>query len=260
MVGRTKLSLVQLQTVVAQIEAILNDRPLMRVSTDPKSFEPLTPAHLLYGRRITTLPSNYEADEELEDPTYGRDMDSQILSKAYLKTQNVLRAFWRKWSTSYLPSLREHHQATKGPMKEIIKIGDVVQIHQDSKRSEWKLAVVEQLNRGADGKVRSAEIRTANGRTSRPINKLYPLEVFESSEKLIRSESEKRSATGAAAEVQSMSEVRVLPEIPFVSSIPIPVVDEVSTRPGRIQRRAARQAEENIKRMARMETVEEEEE
>jgi hypothetical protein len=45
-----------------------------------------------------------------------------------------------------------------------------------------------------------------------------------------------------------------------VSSIPIPVVDEVSTRPGRIQRRAARQAEENIKRMARMETVEEEEE
>ena len=260
MVGRTKLSLVQLQTVVAQIEAILNDRPLMRVSTDPKSFEPLTPAHLLYGRRITTLPSNYETDEELEDPTYGRDMDSQILSKAYLKTQNVLRAFWRKWSTSYLPSLREHHQATKGPMKEIIKIGDVVQIHQDSKRSEWKLAIVEQLNRGADGKVRSAEIRTANGRTSRPINKLYPLEVFESSEKLIRSESEKRSATGAAAEVQSMSEVRVLPEIPFVSSIPIPVVDEVSTSLGRIQRRAARQAEENIKRMARMETVEEEEE
>jgi hypothetical protein len=57
-----------------------------------------------------------------------------------------------------------------------------------------------------------------------------------------------------------MSEVRVLPENPFVSSIPIPVVDEVSTRPGRIQRRAARQAEENIKRMARMETVEEEEE
>ena len=42
----------------------------MRVSTDIQSFEPLTPAHLLYGRRITTLPFNYEADEELEDPTF----------------------------------------------------------------------------------------------------------------------------------------------------------------------------------------------
>jgi hypothetical protein len=73
-------------------------------------------------------------------------------------------------------------------------------------------------------------------------------------------ESKKKSATCAAAAVQSMSKVRVLPEIQFVSSIPIPVVDEVSTRPGRIQRRAARQAEENIKIIARMETVEEEEE
>lgn len=119
---------------------------------------------------------------------------------------------------------------------------------------------MERLNRGADGKVRSAEIRTANGRTSRPINKLYPLEVFESSEKLIQSESKKQSATEAAAEVPSMSTVRDLPENPFVSSIPIPVIDEVSTRPGRIQRRAARQAAENIKIMTRMKTVEEEEE
>lgn len=96
MVGRTRLSLVQLQTVIARIEAILNDRPLMRVSTNIQSFEQLTPAHLLYDRRITTLPFNYEGDEKLEDPTYGRDMDTQILSKAYFRTQNVLRAYWRR--------------------------------------------------------------------------------------------------------------------------------------------------------------------
>ena len=258
MVGRTRLSLVQLQTVITQIEAILNDRPLMRVSTDIQSFEPLTPAHLLYGRRITTLPFNYEADEELEDPTFGRDMNIQIFSKAYLKTQNVLRTFWRRWSSSYLPSLREHHQATKGPIEEAIKIGDIVQVHQDSKRSEWKLAVVEQLNRGADGMVRSAEIRTTNGKTSRPINKLYPVEVFESNQKVIQAESKKPNATEAVTEIPSVSTIQDPPQ--FVSSIQIPVVDEVSTRSGRIQRGASRQAAENIKRMARMEMVEEEEE
>ena len=94
------------------------------------------------------------------------------------------------WSEVYLPTLREHHQKTRGPIEELIKIGDIVQIHAETKRAEWKLAVVEQINREADGLVRSAETRTSNGKTSRPISKLYPLEVIESSLK-IRSESKK---------------------------------------------------------------------
>ena len=35
--------------------------------------------------------------------------------------------FWKIWSSIYVPSLREKHQKTKGPMKNIIKVGDVVQ-------------------------------------------------------------------------------------------------------------------------------------
>ena len=38
---------------------------------------------------------------------------------------------------------------------------------------------MEKLLPGEDGAIRSAEIRTANGKTNRPINKLYPLEVNE---------------------------------------------------------------------------------
>ena len=41
----------------------------------------------------------------------------------------------------------------------------------------WKLAVVESLVAGNDGLVRSANIRTKNGITNRPVLKLYPLEV-----------------------------------------------------------------------------------
>ena len=39
------------------------------------------------------------------------------------------------------------------------------------------MEVVEELNTGGDGMVRSAVIRTKNGLTSRPITKLFPLEV-----------------------------------------------------------------------------------
>ena len=44
-----------LQTLIAEIESILNDRSLTYVSTDIDDNEPLTPAHLLYGRHITSV-------------------------------------------------------------------------------------------------------------------------------------------------------------------------------------------------------------
>jgi len=50
-------------------------------------------------------------------------------------------------------------------------------IHDDTPRSEWKLAAVQKLMTGSDGIVRAAEIRTAGGRTNRPIARLIPLEV-----------------------------------------------------------------------------------
>ena len=58
-----------------------------------------------------------------------------------------------------------------------MKIGDVVLIHDDTPRIQWKLAVIEQVNKGADGLIHSADIRTSTGKTNRPIAKLYPLEI-----------------------------------------------------------------------------------
>ena len=58
-----------------------------------------------------------------------------------------------------------------------MKIGDVVLVHDDTKRVNWKLAVIESVNRGADGMIHAANIRTATGRTNRPTTHLYPLEV-----------------------------------------------------------------------------------
>jgi len=60
--GRSKISLVVLQTLVVEVEAILNDQPLTHVSSDMDDAEPLTPAHLLHGHCITSLP--HEVVEE----------------------------------------------------------------------------------------------------------------------------------------------------------------------------------------------------
>lgn len=54
--GRTHINLVTLQSIVVEIEAILNDRPLTHVSSDINDPHPLTPSDILYGRKIVTLP------------------------------------------------------------------------------------------------------------------------------------------------------------------------------------------------------------
>ena len=50
-------------------------------------------------------------------------------------------------------------------------------MHNKNPRIQWRMAVIESLITGADGLVRTANIRTCNGRTNRLITKLYHLEV-----------------------------------------------------------------------------------
>lgn len=75
-----------------------------------------------------------------------------------------------------MTSLREFHKVS-GKNEVEIKVGDIVHVHDDTKRVNWRLAFVEHLIEGKDGLVRAAEIKTSTGFTNRPITKLYPLEV-----------------------------------------------------------------------------------
>ena len=47
--GRSHISLPVLQTMIVQVEAVLNNRPLTYTSRDINDPQPLTPPHLLYG-------------------------------------------------------------------------------------------------------------------------------------------------------------------------------------------------------------------
>ena len=68
--GRAYVTLPSLQTIVVEIEAHLNNRPLTYVSSDLDEPEPLTPSHLLYGRIIDTVPHSLAAEDEVIDENY----------------------------------------------------------------------------------------------------------------------------------------------------------------------------------------------
>ncbi len=58
-IGRSTLTLEELSTVLIEIEAILNARPITYVYDDDESLSyPLTPCQLVNGRRITPMLNN----------------------------------------------------------------------------------------------------------------------------------------------------------------------------------------------------------
>ena len=178
-VGRTNLNFDELQTPVVEIEAIVNARPITYVYDDDESVStPLTPSHLIHGRRITNAPSN----QHFEIVSV-----NQTLTKRAKHHQRLLQQFTKRWQHEYLLSLRERaNERCKEQNKESpISVGDIVIVKSNlKKRTFWKLAKVEELLPGRDGQIRLAKVKVANKDRKpqvlrRVIQDLIPLEVSE---------------------------------------------------------------------------------
>ena len=133
----------------------------------------MTPSHLLYGRRITTIPHPTIEEDDISDPTF---LTSSMLQEKVKRQTQLLQNFQGRWRREYLTSLRETHKYT-GVTNQTIRVGDIVLVHDDVPRLQWRLAVVEGLIKGLDGIARAAKICTSTGRTNRPIVKVFPLEL-----------------------------------------------------------------------------------
>ena len=98
--------------------------------------------------------------------------------------KSLLQQVTKQWRNEYLTSLREQSNArNKGNAGQEISVGDIVLLKNDStNRIHWKIATVEELIPGADGKVRAAIVKVGNSdkRPSylrRVIQHLIPIEV-----------------------------------------------------------------------------------
>ena len=133
---------------------MLNSRPISYVSPDDYE-EPLTPSHLLTGRRILGLPDGL-CYSSSEDPDF--ELTPNIVNKRIRYLERILEHFWKRWRSEYLVGLREQHKVT-GETATVPKIpvGDIVVVHDESrKRRFWSLGKVEEVLPGADGHVRGA--------------------------------------------------------------------------------------------------------
>lgn len=83
-----------LRTVMAEVQGILNSRPLTPASNDPKDLEPLTPNHLLLFRANPNLPPGVFVKED----TYCK--------RRWWQVQYMSDIFWKRCLKEYLPTLQ----------------------------------------------------------------------------------------------------------------------------------------------------------
>ena len=179
-IGHARLTFDELITVVIEVVA----SPLSYASPDDLD-EPLTPANLLTGSRLTSLPDLFTSNEDTDctASTSPTDITRQV------KDLNIIFShFWKHWRREYLSELRDAHCSSskvhtgnRSP-----NVGDIVVVHDDNHpRLMWKLGKIGLLETH-DGVVRGAFVRvhsrTGSVLLKRPVQLLYPLEICDCEE------------------------------------------------------------------------------
>ena len=90
-----------LNTLMCEVEAIVNGRPLTKLSDDPRDLEPLTPNHLLLLRSGSELPPGIFSKEDC------------CSTRRWRQVQYLANVFWRRWIREYLPSLQQRQKWNK---------------------------------------------------------------------------------------------------------------------------------------------------
>ena len=156
------LSDIELRTLLAEVESIVNNRPITAVSDDPEDCSALTPNHFLL-QKATQLPPGVFVKED----SFSR--------KRWRKVQFLGDHFWKRWIREHLPTLQKRSKWVKS--RGNVQIGDLVLIAEDNVlRNRWPMGRVMEVSCGEDGGVRSVKIKTAGSVFHRPVKKLCLLE------------------------------------------------------------------------------------
>ena len=127
-VGNRKLTYEELLTILNEVEAVINNRPLTYL--DEEDFDQvLTPSHLFCGRRTLDSSIGGGAAETM-------DINCRDAIRRTRLVISIVDHFWKRWSKEYLIELRENHKMKTKQKKLDIREGDVILVHEDGGKKE----------------------------------------------------------------------------------------------------------------------------
>ena len=156
----------QLLTFIKEVQSILNSRPLVAVSDDPRDYSALSPATVLTGVLHPLAPlDTFSTGDQLKN--------------SWKWAQATANQFWKLFIKEYIPSLiKTRRWLTPKPN---LKINDLVLILDNAistSRGNYPKAIVTNTFPDSFGHTRRAELRLSDGRIFiRDIRKIALLEA-----------------------------------------------------------------------------------
>ena len=149
-----------LQTLMREVESILNSRPLTVISSDVKDPYPLSPNQILTMKTSIVLP-----------PPGKFQRNDIYMRRRWRLVQYLCNLFWSRWKREYLPTLQERAKWNK--VKRNLKVDDIVLVRdENAPQNVWPMGVVTRVEPDSKGLVRSVVLRTHTTELHRPVNKL----------------------------------------------------------------------------------------
>ena len=174
-----RVTIDELRTVLVEIEARVNNRPITYVHEDINEIQALTPNHLLQGTTIQVLPPLIN-NELRKDPDFLLTLPKPTAEKltARFNYLNKLLTQWQRvWHQDYLTSLREQHRGKKAGSETHLKEGDIVLIDCENQRASWPLGKIVELCPDKYDTLRLVKVLSKGHVSLRTVDKLIPLEI-----------------------------------------------------------------------------------
>lgn len=156
----------EFETLICQVEAMINSRPITPVSNDPHDLEALTPGHFLIGSPLVSFP-----EPNLKDVKMNR-LDR------WQRVQAMAQHFWQRWHREYLQVLQTRYKWINS--RPNVEVGMLVLVaDMNAPPLKWPLGRIIEVHKGEDGYVRVVTIKLQNCIVKRAITKICPLPTSE---------------------------------------------------------------------------------
>ncbi|XP_065082970.1 uncharacterized protein LOC135705275 [Ochlerotatus camptorhynchus] len=158
-VGNKTLTFEDLGTVLSQVEACLNSRPLCQLSSSIDSCEALTPGHFIIGQPLNLLPQ----------PDVSHIPENRL--DRWQRIQQYTTAIWNRWRDEYVATLQPRNKWHA--VQQNLTSGQLVLIkNENTPPAAWDLARVVNTHPDRYGIVRTVTLRRGQMEYQRPVHKL----------------------------------------------------------------------------------------
>jgi hypothetical protein len=180
-VGRSKLDYYSFITLISDVEAVMNSRPLTYRSSD-NNLEVVTPNHFIRlhadtPSMVITSTDEFPDLEDVEDPNY--DPYHKLIKSLDVREQ-LINKFTNVWLKDYLLSLKRGvATGTQNKTLPELQPGRVALMQSENKtRPFLKLVRIIEHMPSSDGNIRSVKVKQPDGTlTTIAVANLIPLEL-----------------------------------------------------------------------------------